>query len=95
MGKDRVSVVFDPELGAIAGNWHGDQLVAVGADRSPLYPCTDIDGSANLATYVAASHLGNEVRVCAIEWLLEYGFPVRVEWMQDVDDFYRGVGEVP
>lgn len=93
--KDRVSVVYDEELGAIAGNWVDGHLVATGADRSVLYPVKNMPMGVSLAVYIAHSHLAIETRVVAIEWLLEHDCPISKRLGQELEDWYKGVGEIP
>lgn len=92
--KDHVTVVYDLDLGAIAGNWCDGELVATGADRSPLYP-VNMPASVPLAVYIAHSHLSPEVRMPAVEWLLEHGAPVSAKLMSELEHWYKGVGEIP
>ena len=92
--KDRVSVVYDEDLGAIAANWVDGSIVSTGADRSPLYPVKMPD-DISLALYIAYSHLCPETRMPAIEWLAEHDQLVDAKLMTELADWYKGIGEIP
>lgn len=93
--KDYVTVIYDEELGAIAGNWVDGQLVATGADRSVLYPVKSMPVAVPLAVYLAHSHLDVETRMLAVEWLLEHGCTVAPAMIRELEDWYKGIGEIP
>jgi hypothetical protein len=90
---DRLDVVYDLELGAIAGVWKDGKLVTTGADRSPVYPA-NIAASAPLALWAAYSHLSDETRMPAIEWLLEHGHAVAPRHLKELEDWYAQGGHL-
>lgn len=92
IGKDHVTIVYDPELGALAGNWRDGELVGVGADRSPMYPA-NIAACAPLALWAAYSHLTDDVRMPAIEWLLEHDHVVPDAMLSELEDWYAQGGD--
>lgn len=93
-GKDRVSVVYDVDLGAIAANWVDGAIVSTGGDVSPLYP-VKTSTCVPLAVYLAYSHFSDEVRMPAIEWLLQHDAVLEPRLQQELNDWYKGIGEIP